>query len=109
MALATIVPKEEEVVIAEPVLSEVSEESPVEEVVAEEEKAVEAVVEENVQPEESIQEDEVITEVEDGVYQPWWTGVKEISLFLSPEDSTVIDEQFPALCAYKYPYSLALT
>ena len=46
--------------------------------------------------------EEILTEVDDETeYQPWWTGVKEISLFLSPEEATKLDDHFPASRPYK--------
>ena len=69
--------------------------------------AEEVVATEATQVEEEKKED-VITEVDDGVYRPWWTGVKEISLFLNNEDCSLLDEHFPSTRPYKYSSILLL-
>ena len=76
------------------------------ETVAEEVVATEATQVEEEKKEEK--KEDVITEVDDGVYRPWWTGVKEISLFLHTEDCSLLDEHFPSTRPYKYSSILLL-
>ena len=91
------VPVEESVTSAEQPESQPNEN----ETVAEEVVATEATqVEEEKEEKEEKKEDE-ITEVDDGVYRPWWTGVKEISLFLNNEDCSLLDEHFPSTRPFK--------
>ena len=98
------VPVEESVTSAEQPESQPNEN----ETVAEEVVATEATqVEEEKEEKEEKKEDE-ITEVDDGVYRPWWTGVKEISLFLNNEDCSLLDEHFPSTRPYKYSSILLL-
>ena len=66
----------------------VVEETPKEEV--KEEKVEEAVKEEEKPAAESEEE-----------YHPWWIGVKEISLFMSPEETEKLDVMFPATRKFK--------
>ena len=66
----------------------VVEETPKEEV--KEEKTEEAVKEEEKPAAESEEE-----------YHPWWIGVKEISLFMSPEETEKLDAMFPATRKFK--------
>ena len=69
-------------------------------------KKEEVKVEEEEKKEEK--KEDVITEVDDGVCRPWWTGVKEISLFLNNEDCSLLDEHFPSTRPYKYSSILLL-
>ena len=122
IAASTRVVKTQETPVVEPVIPVVPEtpaveEKPVEEKSVEESAisteqpesqpnenetvAEEVVATEATQVEEEKKED-VITEVDDGVYRPWWTGVKEISLFLNNEDCSLLDEHFPSTRPYKY-------
>ena len=41
----------------------------------------------------------VLSEEKDSDFLPWWTGVKEISIYLSMEDNHMIDSRFQS----KYP------
>lgn len=95
---------EEEEIVQNAIVEEtIAEETAVEEVAAEtiEEPAAEVVEEPAAEPAAEEQVEEQITEVDDGVYRPWWTGVKEVSLFLGPEETAILDERFPALRPYK--------
>ena len=44
---------------------------------------------------------EEIPAVEEEKYHPWWEGVKEISVFLSGDEITMLDSKFPATRNYK--------
>ena len=132
IAASTRVVKTQETPVVEPVIPVVPEtpaveEKPVEEKSVEESAisteqpesqpnenetvAEEVVANEATQVEEEKKEEkkeDVITEVDDGVYRPWWTGVKEISLFLNNEDCSLLDEHFPSTRPYKYSSILLL-
>lgn len=48
------------------------------------------------------------TKSEEESYLPWWTGVKEISLYINKENSEKIEEISPALFDVKYSLSICL-
>ena len=96
---ATMNAKEEEP-IAQPVApaAPVVEETPKEEV--KEEKVEEAPKEEE-KTEEAVKEEEKPAAESEEEYHPWWIGVKEISLFMSPEETEKLDAMFPATRKFK--------
>lgn len=120
-AAASLVPEtKEEVVVSEPVIP-VKPEIPVEEPkvvekVSEEptidvaETPVEAPEMTENKEEGAAETNEEVTEEtkeaakteEEEVYTAWWTGVKEISLFLNKKDATKLDKLFPATRPFKY-------
>lgn len=51
--------------------------------------------EETLQPPERLVTTEKDT-TEDEAYLPWWTGVKEISLYINDENAKEIEKEFPS-------------
>ena len=65
----------------------------------------EEIVEETPKEEEKVEiihkEEENSAAESDEQYHPWWIGVKEISLFLSQEETEKLDTMFPATCKFR--------
>ena len=51
--------------------------------------------------EEAVKEEEKPAAESEEEYHPWWIGVKEISLFMSPEETEKLDAMFPATRKFK--------
>ena len=50
---------------------------------------------------EAIPVTEKVSISEEEKYHPWWEGVKEVSVFLSGDEITMLDSKFPATRNYK--------
>lgn len=105
-----VIPVKPEIPIEEPnAVKEVSEEPSVDvaetpvEVSATTETKEEGIAETNEEvPEETVDTAKLEEEEEEEVYTAWWTGVKEISLFLNQKDAKKLDYLFPPTRPYKY-------
>ena len=97
-------PEPEPAAPAAPVVEETPKEEvkegKVEEAPKEEEKTEEAPKEEE-KTEEAVKEEEKPAAESEEEYHPWWIGVKEISLFMSPEETDKLDAMFPATRKFK--------
>ena len=65
------------------------------------EEKVEEAPKEEEKTEEAVKEEEKPAAESEEEYHPWWIGVKEISLFMSPEETDKLDAMFPATRKFK--------